>query len=158
MRRTTCDGPKLAYGDKLYPWFSLYNIGLEAEIDLFGLTYYWKWFGGEKLKKIGGLLSAWRPLWRVGGTVVPPGSAWKPNKLFLLVGRPCLTSLNLKFEGEAIFRVIMSMYYILVPEVCEVSTYWHAYGTNMYICRPTTSEEDHSPEYAKIMCGKILMH
>jgi hypothetical protein len=72
-----------------YPAFYLYNGGLEVEIDLLDSLRLFhvvgNCLGGQKLKnKIGGLPSAW---W-VGSPVAPPGSAWRPNKLFLLVGRP----------------------------------------------------------------------
>jgi hypothetical protein len=50
----------------------------------------------------GGLPPACRPLWRVGGPVVPPGSAWRPNKLFLLVERP--------WKGLGILRKFQKMH------------------------------------------------
>jgi hypothetical protein len=89
-RRTTPhDDPKLAYEDKLYPAFSLYNGGLEAKIDLFRLTRLFHVVGnGLGVRNIFRKLGVYPQLWRVGGPVAPPGSAWRPNKLFLLVGMP----------------------------------------------------------------------
>jgi hypothetical protein len=55
--------------------------GLEAEIDLFRLRLF---------HEVGNSLGVRKQKKKIifGGPVAPPGSAWRPNKLFLLVGKP----------------------------------------------------------------------
>jgi hypothetical protein len=45
-------------------------------------------WGSETKKKENGVLKIYPQLGRFGGPLAPPGSAWQPNKLFLLVGKP----------------------------------------------------------------------
>jgi hypothetical protein len=63
---------KLAYEHKKYPVLSLYNGGLEAEIDLFRLTSIvtcgWEWFWGQNFfggstLSLPGKLQNWQGWW-----------------------------------------------------------------------------------------------